>query len=559
MRRLKPLLYLEIRQFINSLKNTLRTPKRLIPALIMTAAYSAWIAQGLIGMFAASNIGRHGSAIAVGSTALPGETIRAGAFLILCIGSVIALYKAFAEGSLVFSIAHIDFLFPTPISRRWVLLIKLVKDYLKYAFWVAFFVVFLGSPLCLALGYSVFPSGLITIAALTGYLLLVVNVAHTLNIILTFGYERLKQADKVLKLGLIVVLGSVVVLGLSEYTRTGNSSLSFLTAADSPILRTVFAPADWCANLALAPLLPVTHTDMSNLSLIWILALVSFGLLMSRKENIYEPSLGVSVRASKVRLAMKAGDQTALRTEMMREKGSRKAGRVAIPPFGRGAVALLWKSLLTRYRMSVGQLVLMLVLPTMIAVLAQNTLYRDAGILRNLPYILIYISFVLSITVQPLVRAELKQSNILKAMPIAGWKVMLVQSVNGSIYMAMGILVFAGALWALVPGSRTPLLPACAVAAPFIGFACISVTIIPALMYPDTRDSAQNFICNLIGFMLTSIAIVPTIVVGLLMLLVIKTSVWMTLVPICLVNLIIGAAGVVISGAIFRRFDPTTE
>ncbi len=125
--------------------------------------------------------------------------------------------------------------------------------------------------------------------------------------------------------------------------------------------------------------------------------------------------------------------------------------------------------------------------------------------------------------------------------------------------MAMGILVFAGAMWAMVPATRSDLLPASAIASPFLVFACVSATIIPALLYPDTRDSTQNFTCNLIGFILNTIAAVPTLVIGLMMTLVWKASLWYTLIPVCLANTIIGAAGVCVSGAIFRRFDPTSE
>ncbi len=557
---MRPLLYLEIRQFLNSSRNTLRTPKRLIPALIIAAGTFAWVMQAILFSFAAASYSHDHPEVTLAASLLPSELIRAGGFLALSIGSVIVLYQAFASGSLIFSIAHIDFLFPTPISRRSVLLVKLVKDYLKYAFWVAFFVTFLGSPICLALRLSVFPSGFITIAALTGYLLFVVNLAHTLNIIFTFGFERLKQAGLVLKLALVGVLGSVIGYGAHQYVVAGlDVEQIFLVAANSPIIKTVFAPASWCADLALAPVLAVGHRELAYLPVIWILAVASFALLMSRKENIYEPSLGVSVRASRLRVAMRSGDQAAVRTEMMREKGSAKAGKLTIPPFGKGAMALMWKGVLVRYRMSVGHMLFMALLPILLALLAQNTLAKEAQVLRYLPLLLVYVSFVFSMTVQPQIRAELKHANILKSMPIAGWKVMLVQSVNGSLFLALGILAFAGSLWAFVPGTRGSLLPTCTIASPFLGFACISATIIPALLYPDTRDSAQNFTCNLIGFILTTIAAVPTVVMGIMLLLVVKSSLWAALVPICLANLIIGGAGVVISGAVFRRFDPTSE
>ncbi len=229
-----------------------------------------------------------------------------------------------------------------------------------------------------------------------------------------------------------------------------------------------------------------------------------------------------------------------------------------IPPFGRGAVALLWKGLLTRYRMSLNQIIAMIVLPALLCYLLQTFIPLNE-IRKYLPVILVYLSFVLSITAQPQVRSELKHANILKSMPIAPWKVMLVQSVNGAAYLSAGILMFAASMWIFVPLARNEILYASALGSPFLGFSCISATIIPALIYPDMRDSAQNFFCNLIGFMLISIVIVPTVMMGVVFFGVLDISLYLALIPLCAVNLLIGAAGVAVAGAIFRRFDPTSE
>lgn len=554
---MKPLLYLEIRQFINSIKNAFRSPRRLIPALLVAAGIFSWVLQSAFLISGTGHLGRHGMP-GLNAAAMPTEMIRAVAFLMLSFGSLVILFQAFSTGSLVFSIAHIDFLFPTPISRRAVLLVKLVKDYLKYAFWVTFMVIFTGVPLLMSINVRLFPAGLWSIAALTAYILFVINVTHAVNIIFTFGFERLKQTGKLVKLIMGVTFGSAVVIGVRQYLMSGDCCFSVLWAVNSPVIKTIFAPADWCASLVLAPLEGVTSADTIHLGLLCGLAAASFAFLMSRKENIYEPSLGVSVRATRVRQAMRSGDATALRVQMMQEKGKKSAGMMVIPPFGKGAVALLWKSLAIRYRMSWTQLLMVLVLPGVVTFVIQRSV-NVQEILCNLPFVLVYLTYIMSITIQPQVRAELKHANVLKSMPIAAWKVMLAQVVNGSLYLTLGISVFAASMWLFVPATRNDLLKVCAIGSPFLGFACVSATVIPALMYPDTRDSAQNFFCSLIGFMLISFVMIPTVVLGVVLFGLANVSYYGALIPMCIVNLLLGAVGVSVSGAIFRRFDPTNE
>lgn len=551
---MKPLLYLELRQFTNSLKNIARSPKRLIPVLVVGAGMMAWIIQMLL----LASLPHHGAGILSHAADIPSETIRAGAFLFLCFGSLAIIYQAFSQGSMVFSIAHIDFLFPTPISRRSVLLVKLIKDYLRYAFYVAFYITIAGAPAMALLNVSLFPYAIVSIAALTAYLLFIVNFAHTVNIIFTFEFERLKQMSLLIKLVLGLVFASALVMGVRQYIATNDYHLSVLWAANSPIIKTVFAPADWCSTLLLAPLLHVADADWTHLGMLWILAAASFGILMSRKENIYEPAIGISVRMTKLRQALRSGDATAFRVQMMQEKGKTRAGLITFPPFGRGAVALLWRGLITRYRMSWVQLAAMLIMPAVIMFVVQRNI-PEKEVLKYLPFVLGYMTFILSITVQPQVRVELKQANILKSMPISSWKIMLVQTLNGSLLLSAGILVFAAAMWVFVPVTRTDLLMLCVMGSIFLGFACVSVSIIPALMYPDTRDSVQNLLCNLFGMMLISIAIIPTVVLGLVLLGLAGTSTLVALIPICVANIVIGLAGTSISGAIFRKFDPTCE
>ena len=551
---MKALLYLELRQFINSLKNVLRSPRRLIPALII----AAWLVSTILGnllILSGAAEGPRGGGLA--QSAVPVAEIEAGIFLLLSLGMMLTVYQAFTTGFLVFSIAHIDFMFPAPISRRGVLLVKLVKDYLKYGFWVALFFVLLGAPAFAAVDVSVLPTGLIGIAGLTALLLMVVNVANTVNLVFTFGFERLKQAGLAVKVVLTGAVASMIGLGVYQYLLTGDSYASILWAVDSPLVNVVFAPARWCAGLVMVPLKGVTDEDLVRLLALWALAIGSFALLMSRRENIYEPSIGISVKYARRRQAISSGDYTGVRLEAFRERGVKRSSWVSIPPFGRGAVALCWKNLVSKYRMSSTHLIALLVAPLLLILIKHFV--KTTMVLHFLPVILVYMVFLLSIMAAAEVRAELRYANILKPMPIAAWKVMLAQAVNASLYLGLGIAFFAGLMYVLLPETRGQLLLVSAVTAPFIGFACVSAAMIPSLLYPDTRDAAQNYIYNLVGFLLVSVATIPTIVLGVALLWIADLPAWIGLTAVCGANTIVGAAGISVAGSIFRRFDPTAE
>jgi hypothetical protein len=553
---LKPLIYLELRQFVNSVRNTVRSPRRLIPSLITGAWVVAWFVQSLLLMTGAgTGLGRLET---VATVDVPTATIRQIVFVMLSIGSVAVMYSALSSGLMVFSIAQIDFLFPTPISRRKVLLVKLFRDYLKYLFWVAFFFLLIGSPLLGSLGISVFPWGLVSIGAILALLLFVVNISHTINIVFAFSFERLKQADLIFRAALILVAASAIGYGVYRYLTTGDWVGGVLFAVDSPVVNAVFAPAGWCADLFVAPLRGVIAEEWIRFALLWILAVGSTVLLLSRRENVYEPSLGVSLSYARRRQAAGGRSYTEARLEALREKGARSAGGPAIPPFGQGATAFLWKNLLLRYRLHWRQLALMAVLPLLI-VYSVRRFATDDSVAQNIPYAMAYIVWILAMAAQAEMRADLKHSNTVKAMPISAWKLVLAQVLSSVVYLSAGIGLFSFLLWLLVPASRGPALIATALATPFVGFANVSAAFIPGLLYPDARDVAQNYICGMVGFLLASVAILPTVVLGVTLIVVLRASPMVALIPVAIANLLVGVAGVSIAGAIFRRFDPTSE
>lgn len=531
---------------------------RLIPFLVIAAYVVSMMIQGVFVL--SSGVGPKQPDFGALQVINP-EVVEAIIFIVLSVGCMIVIYNSFSSGALIFSIAHIDFLFPTPVSRRHVLLLQLIKDYIKNVFYVTFLYFIIGGPIYQALGVRMMPWGLISIAGLTMLLLALVNIAHTINIVFTFGFERLRQAGRIIKTILFVGPVSAIAYGLFQYFETGSSYASVLWASNSPVISFLFAPVRWCTALVLAPLSGMTSNEWRLFAQLCVLALGSFILLMSRKENIYEPSLGISTSFARRKLAMRQGDFAGVRMALLREKGTKRVSGLGIPPFGAGATALVWKSLLLRYRVSKSQLGIMLVVPVILVYIIRQVTSSDQlrDILQYLPIVLLYVVWLLSLMAPTEVRSELKQANILKSMPIAAWKIMLAQAVNSVIYLTAGVFVFSAAMWAIIPQTRSETLFACALGAPFLGFANVSLTSIAGLAYPDARDVAQNYISGLLSFLLVSIAILPTVILALVCIYVFKTSYYTAAIVTSISNLALGAAGVTISGLIFRRFDPTSN
>ncbi|MGB9619639.1 MAG: putative ABC exporter domain-containing protein, partial [Armatimonadota bacterium] len=289
------------------------------------------------------------------------------------------------------------------------LFFKLVKDYLRYGLWIAFFFFFIGSPLFGELGVSLMPLGLVSIAAIVALVLTVLNLAHTINIVFTFGYERLKAAAAAIKAAIALAVISAGGWGAYHYLRSGEGLASALSALEFPLLSAVFAPARWASELFLAPLSGVTPEQWGQLGLLWLLAIGSFVLLMSRNENVYEPSLGVSVRFARRRAAIRSKDFTDFRLTPLREKGVQRVRGIRIPPFGRGATAFLWKNLVLRYRLYRSQLALMAIVPLVIVVILARVV--PAEYKRNVPFLLAYIVWALSLMAQAEFRLDLKYAD----------------------------------------------------------------------------------------------------------------------------------------------------
>lgn len=555
---MKPLIYLELRHLANSVKHAARRPKRLIPVAVIGLWVLVSIIQSIVMVGQEShNSGR--SLELLQDKNVPIEILEPVIVVLLTVGSAAVLYGAFSSGMLVFSLAHIDFLFPLPVDRRWVLAFKLARDYLKYAVWVTFLFIVLGTPTFGALGLAFLPWGLLGIFGLVALIVLVVNLAHIIHTVFTFGFARLTRLGRAAKAALIAV--PVVLTAYLAYAYIGpaGDAAAAWDSTNSTIVGILLAPVKICAQLMLAPLRGVVYPD-DYLLLAFLVGLagLSFFALVTRRENIYEPSLGTSVRFAARREAVRSGDYARMLGQTMASRDARRLAGAVLPPFGRGATAFFWKNLLVRFRVVRSQIVFVFVVPVVVLILVR-VFVRENQLIQYLPIILVYGVWLTAMSLHPDARSEMRYANTSKSVPVEAWKVVLSQAGAYAVYLTLTVLAFGAAMLALLPQTRTPLGAACLAGAPFVGFATIPAVMIPSMLYPDTRDSVQNYLCGILSTLFSILAVVPGTVIAAVLWFVGAASLQASIAAGCLVHLAAGAVGTGLAGMVFEGFEPTGE
>ncbi|MCX6375147.1 MAG: hypothetical protein NTU88_03760, partial [Armatimonadetes bacterium] len=138
---MKPILYLEIRQFVNAVKLTFRSPKRLIPAIV----FGVWF----LFVFLSNSFSR-GGVHHIPAGIIPEtwvERLWSSVFALGVLITIWLLQMAFSESLIVFGMPEVDFVFPTPIRRRVVMSLKLLKMYVRLGFYLAFIIYFISGPM----------------------------------------------------------------------------------------------------------------------------------------------------------------------------------------------------------------------------------------------------------------------------------------------------------------------------------------------------------------------------------------------------------------------------
>jgi hypothetical protein len=547
------LLYLEARQIVNYARITLRSPKRLVPAILVVLWMLMFIGPQLMLRLMGPR-----RPISVLSFTMPPQ-IPIALFALLSIVMFYKVHKSFSEGIVTFPLADIDFLFPTPISKRTILALRLLGMYAKVGLYVVFFTFIFGYQLSMVAPTSVGIS--ISGIALILFAVFVVNICTTINLVATFREAKkwwLSYAVRWLAYGLLIFVAGRWLLG---YVLTGSFIQGAIQTFKHPLVVTLLLPAKWATDLMLSPFAGSSPGLRGELLGMWALALGSLALVLSRSENPYEPSLGISARAAAIRSAIRRGGFGRARAEMQKFRPQKTKAGIAIPPFGRGAIALLWKSLNVTMRTSGTAL---MAVPFIVAVLLGGLRLaapQEVGVkeVQTIATVLIgYLLFISSTMMLHSFRGDLKQANILRPMPIPAWQVIAMQGVHSTLIStatAWVVVILISIFYGL--NVQSPLTIA-VLALPFAAYASLCWQAVAAVIYPNPEDPTQQFVGNMLSGFAVFVTIGPVVGIGALGWL-FHLGVVLPAMMIAAFSTVMAVGGILLSSWLYKRFDPTDE
>lgn len=556
---MKALLYLEYRTIVNEIKRTLRSPRRLIPALLMLAMM----------LFFFRGSGRSG---AHPPETLPLEKldafmyiIRPAVFGLLTLISSLVLTAALSQSLIGFRQCELDFLVPSGLDRRLIMGSKLLSLTLKaLGIPVVFTVIWLSSTrneIISGHGAPVWTA----LLAFYVYTFFFLSLYTLVNLIGTYRPGGKWWVSLVVRGLALSALGFPAVLALGGWLLTGNPLVYLLPALRSPITTTALFPVKWLTDLLLSVVTgwsPVMTAEFAGLTL---LAGVVFYATISRKENPYEPSLISSVGLAAIMVASHTGEMKALAARVKdAELKKINPARTSIPPFGRGAWALVWKSTVCSRRSYFNvQVVMVLMLGLFVAVpkilmtaFGENSeaIPSAGAALFALPILILFGSLMAT---QEL-RRDLKLVDIVKPMPIQSWHIMAAEAAFSTGLLSLAawfVLAEVGILYG-IPHNGSLLVMALTV--PFVVAACTCVQVPISVIYPNWEEVSSQ---STGGFLTMLVAIS---VLGLSLLIGISLwglGLWRPAVPLAVI-LFSGAmsiAGVAVGAFLYQRYDPTDE
>jgi hypothetical protein len=323
-------------QLRNSLRTVVTEPRKLIPALVVAVAFGF---QFFV-IFMTRDLPRHAVPSPVADFIVRNAAAsHAIVFAVLALGSLGFILEGFIGRALVFNLADVDYLFPSPVSSRVVLAFRLPGLLARWV-WMVLLVVYLGyttvwrAPVN---GESHIPAWA-ALLAMVLWLATYLNIAVALEVV--YGLRKRAAAAR----AVYVVAAVIVAWGALLYLRAGIPGLAAMER--NIVFIVLFYPCRLLADVAVGAITGQGGTWAApQLALFY---LVSLAIVLSRKDQYYEASLDHSERVGTIRQARREGNAGAALAALRgrRTKPAKDYDRAyALTPFGRGATAVVWAHL----------------------------------------------------------------------------------------------------------------------------------------------------------------------------------------------------------------------
>lgn len=546
---MRTLTLLALWQLRNSVRTGFNDPRKLVPLVILLLLLVAQAA----GMALMAGY-RSPFQTSVGAFLVQyHREVRSAAFLILALIAVGNVDYGFGSGFLTFSLADLDYLFPTPVHRKLVLAYRLAsKTAITFGQAALLYWVFVWRPIAaLATGAADPRAALAAFGALLfcvgGY----ANLALVLKLV--FGFGRLAVVRRWIGVAL-VALGAALAVAYWERGLQGFSSL-----AQDRLAVVLFYPCTLAAGALAAPLRHGAGWTEAG----WLLGfyLVTLGMVLARRENFYEAALEGSERAAQILVAMREADWTALVT-LHRDPpaGGRQAegeaphpASLELPAFGRGAGALLWAHLSAGLRRPVTNLLLPIA-GGAVLVLAAALTPPPRMIAIQVAALGGYVLFVCTVGGIAPFRQALQRQPLVRPLPLSEGQVVLADVLPRTLFVSL----FAWSVGLSLLGSGVRLAQPVALGflfcAPPALFCLHLLQYVLALLYPDTQDRLHLLLAGVLSLFFTSLAL-GAMVLLLFLLQLLHVPLWGTLLLFQLPCAVVGVVLAAAATALYHHFE----
>lgn len=496
-----PLLYLTARQFVNGLKRSLTTPKRLISLIFVFGYYFLFFVRPWSGSRTPASFARtsfHFPFPALG-------VLDAVIFGVFCVVTTILALGTFSNRS-SFRQADVDVLFATPVDPKSVLIFRLVREYL-FTLLIPFFLVLVT--------YRPTTAGLQTLFASMPnktYAPFAFKAASAMWFLLAMAWVAVRyaagtfvgrsdlQSDRnqrnVTIASWVLGVGVLTFVGLSlSADPTWGGAYRF---AHSLPARIVFFTATAATAGAMAPLEANWLELVLGIAALGSLALIAFKVAVSQVGWMYDQAARGFDSAS-ARTLQQQGDISGLMAERAR-KGKLRVGRTTWLHRLRvgGAPALVWKEAVLQSRGLKSVITVMglyiLALNVFPVLLSRNQ--RSQNIDFGAGYAFLGIqafgAFMMASTVAQTGYLELlKRVDLQKPLPFPSATIVLAEVVAKAMPGTVVTWASSAVVLAAAP-SMFPFVAAAVLAAPTLAILMCATTLAVTLLFPDVDDATQR-------------------------------------------------------------------
>ncbi|MHB8634848.1 MAG: putative ABC exporter domain-containing protein [Fimbriimonadaceae bacterium] len=565
---MRPLAFLVSHSLFNGLKRSLSSPKRLVTVLIFVSYY-VWIATR---SYAASS--------AFASAPLPAATPLGGFSLDrLLDAAVFTIFMLLSMGLMAqlpsynrtVTAADVDVLFATPVSPRWVMALRVVRDYLATLLLPLVIGLFTWRPISAGHLLQNMPhpetAGYIVKTAIYAWILLAM-------VWTVFGYATTlfinrsdlasdRNAKILTRSTTVLVLGTI---GYIVYNLSRERSLKMaMRLANSGFLRVPYFIAHLGSMFALGPITGIGNTVFSGIALVALMVL-GFSIAMSQVGWMYDQAAVRGFETSESIRLRKSGDVSAILADQAR-RGKLKTGRqtwlhrLRVRPWG----AMIWREAIVQRRSFRGATVFVLITAVayslMPIVVYQLSGSRVAGQIAVVGGIFLacqgmgVFMFIMASAATGYVEL-LKRIDLLKPLPFSPARLMVVE-VFAKTFVPVSVSLGCTVL-ALI---ACPLLWQFALAhvmyGPSLAVMLSSSVLVVTLLFPDIEDGAQRGFRGLMQLLGIAVATVPGLSALIGITLVARGNPIPGAIVGSLLNLAVTVALTVAAGYLYLGFNPT--